>query len=84
MEFRPVNVTMIFMVSTNLSSNILFNTFITRVAERIRPIIDEAVKISTLESTHFISLPLVIDPQLVDKLVTFQNTISKTSTLSGL
>ncbi|GJV49002.1 activating signal cointegrator 1 complex subunit 1 [Tanacetum coccineum] len=34
-----------------------------------------AVKSSALDYSHFISLPLAIHPQLVDKLVNFQNSI---------
>ncbi|KAI3737646.1 hypothetical protein L2E82_27655 [Cichorium intybus] len=48
---------------------------ITRASERIQLIIDEAVKSSALDYSHFISLPLAIHPQLVDKLVNFQNSI---------
>ncbi|GKC65665.1 activating signal cointegrator 1 complex subunit 1 [Tanacetum coccineum] len=48
---------------------------IARASERIQLIIDEAVKSSALDYSHFISLPLAIHPQLVDKLVNFQNSI---------
>ncbi|KAL6193401.1 hypothetical protein ACLB2K_034485 [Fragaria x ananassa] len=35
----------------------------------------EAVKIPSLDYSHFISLPLAIHPELVDKPVNFQNSI---------
>lgn len=35
----------------------------------------QTVKSSALDYSHFISLPLAINPQLVDKLVNFQNSI---------
>ncbi|CAI9267519.1 unnamed protein product [Lactuca saligna] len=48
---------------------------VTRASERIQLIIDETVKSSALDYSHFISLPLAINPQLVDKLINFQNSI---------
>ncbi|KAI4329224.1 hypothetical protein L6164_021511 [Bauhinia variegata] len=42
---------------------------------RIQAIIDEAVKSRNLDYSHFISLPLAIHPELVDKLISFQNSI---------
>ncbi|GKC71594.1 activating signal cointegrator 1 complex subunit 1, partial [Tanacetum coccineum] len=48
---------------------------IARASERIQLIIDEAVKSSALDYSHFISLPLAIHPQLVEKLVDFQNSV---------
>ncbi|XP_050286103.1 uncharacterized protein LOC126725417 isoform X8 [Quercus robur] len=44
-------------------------------SEKIRTIIDEAVKSPNLEYSHFISLPLAVDPELVNKLLNFQNSI---------
>lgn len=35
----------------------------------------QAIKSPTLDYTHFVSLPLAIHPQLVEKLVNFQNSI---------
>ncbi|KAK2654750.1 hypothetical protein Ddye_014606 [Dipteronia dyeriana] len=48
---------------------------VTRASERIQTIIDEAVKSPALDYSHFVSLPLAIHPELVDKLVKFQNSI---------
>ncbi|KAL3528722.1 hypothetical protein ACH5RR_008044 [Cinchona calisaya] len=49
---------------------------LTRASKRIHEIIDEAVKSPSLDYSHFVSLPLAIHhPQLVDKLVQFQNSI---------
>ncbi|KAG7997761.1 hypothetical protein I3843_01G226100 [Carya illinoinensis] len=48
---------------------------ITRASENIQKIIDEAVKSPSLDYSHFISLPLAIHPELVDKLFNFQNSI---------
>ncbi|KAL5756024.1 hypothetical protein ACOSP7_020452 [Xanthoceras sorbifolium] len=48
---------------------------VTRASERIQTIIDEAVKSPTLDYSHFVSLPLAIHPELVDKLFNFQNSI---------
>ncbi|KAH0982578.1 hypothetical protein GBA52_009755 [Prunus armeniaca] len=48
---------------------------ISRASEKIHMIIDEAVKSQNLDYSHFISLPLAIHPELVDKLVNFQNSI---------
>ncbi|XP_075666537.1 uncharacterized protein LOC142636271 isoform X2 [Castanea sativa] len=43
--------------------------------EKIQTIIDEAVKSPNLDYSHFISLPLAIHPELVNKLLNFQNSI---------
>ncbi|KAM7475984.1 hypothetical protein LguiB_023227 [Lonicera macranthoides] len=48
---------------------------ITRASEKIKGIIDEAIKGPTLDYSHFVSLPLAIHPELVDKLVNFQSSI---------
>ncbi|KAL5824648.1 hypothetical protein ACOSQ3_020711 [Xanthoceras sorbifolium] len=48
---------------------------VTRASERIQTIIDEAVKSPTLDYSHFVSLPLAIHPEWVDKLFNFQNSI---------
>ncbi|XP_048440018.1 uncharacterized protein LOC103937851 isoform X2 [Pyrus x bretschneideri] len=48
---------------------------ISRASEKIKSIVDQAVKSSNLDYSHFISLPLAIHPELVDKLVNFQNSI---------
>uniref|UniRef100_A0A7N2LM24 A-kinase anchor protein 7-like phosphoesterase domain-containing protein n=1 Tax=Quercus lobata TaxID=97700 RepID=A0A7N2LM24_QUELO len=44
-------------------------------SEKIQTIIDEAVKSPNLEYSHFISLPLAVHPELVNKLLNFQNSI---------
>nr|GEU45287.1 activating signal cointegrator 1 complex subunit 1 [Tanacetum cinerariifolium] len=82
---KEMGIRMIFPTSRNEDSIIIEGASpdsIARAAKRIQPIIDEAVKSSALDNTHFISLPLAIHPQLVDKLVNFQNSVSKSSTLS--
>ncbi|TXG68933.1 hypothetical protein EZV62_003868 [Acer yangbiense] len=48
---------------------------VTRASERIQTIIDEAVKSPALDYSHFVSLPLAINLELVDKHVNFQNSI---------
>ncbi|XP_058192511.1 uncharacterized protein LOC131309859 isoform X3 [Rhododendron vialii] len=48
---------------------------VARASERIQVIIDEAVKSPSLEYSHFVSLPLAIHPELVDKLLKFQKSI---------
>lgn len=48
---------------------------ITKASERIQAIVDEAVRSPAYQYSHFVSLPLAIHPELVDKLVRFQCTI---------
>ncbi|KAK8519734.1 hypothetical protein V6N13_104854 [Hibiscus sabdariffa] len=48
---------------------------VTKASKEIQHIIDEAVKTPSLEYSHFVSLPLAIHPELVEKLVNFQNSI---------
>ncbi|XP_048492840.2 uncharacterized protein LOC104904709 isoform X4 [Beta vulgaris subsp. vulgaris] len=48
---------------------------ITKTSEKIQAIVDEAVNSSALNYSHFISLPLAIHYELVDKLTRFQSTI---------
>ncbi|KAF4350888.1 hypothetical protein F8388_008070 [Cannabis sativa] len=48
---------------------------VTQASARIQTIIDQAVKSPSLNYSHFISLPLAIHPDLVDKLIMFQNSI---------
>ncbi|MED6204824.1 hypothetical protein PIB30_012324 [Stylosanthes scabra] len=48
---------------------------VTSAAEKIQAIIDESVNSRNLDYSHFISLPLAIHPELVDKLIKFQNSI---------
>ncbi|KVH97982.1 Protein kinase A anchor protein, nuclear localization signal domain-containing protein, partial [Cynara cardunculus var. scolymus] len=48
---------------------------VARASERIQLIIDEVVKSSALDYSHFVSLPLALYPELVDQLVNFQSSI---------
>lgn len=48
---------------------------ITKASEKIQAVIDEAVKSPSLDYSHFISLPLAVYPELVEKLVRFQSTL---------
>ncbi|KAK8479443.1 hypothetical protein V6N11_057167 [Hibiscus sabdariffa] len=48
---------------------------VTKASKEIQHIIDEAVKTPSLDYSHFVSLPLAIHPELVDKLVNFQNSV---------
>ncbi|CAM8946584.1 unnamed protein product [Rhodiola kirilowii] len=50
-----------------------------RASEKVQIIVDEAVKSPSLNYSHFVSLPLAIHPELVDKLVNFQNFILGTA-----
>ncbi|KAJ7963039.1 Activating signal cointegrator 1 complex subunit 1 [Quillaja saponaria] len=53
----------------------------TRASKKIQAIIDEAVKSPNLNYSHFISLPLAIHPDIVDKLFSFQSSILGNSEL---
>lgn len=48
---------------------------ITRASEKIQAVINEAVESPILDYSHFISLPLAVYPELVDKLVRFQTIV---------
>ncbi|XP_038984997.1 activating signal cointegrator 1 complex subunit 1-like isoform X2 [Phoenix dactylifera] len=48
---------------------------VTKASEKIATIVEEAVKSPRLDYSHFISLPLAIHPELVEKLNHFQNSI---------
>ncbi|XP_039125192.1 LOW QUALITY PROTEIN: uncharacterized protein LOC120261383 [Dioscorea cayenensis subsp. rotundata] len=48
---------------------------VNKAAAKIKSVIEEAIKSPSLDYSHFISLPLAIHPELVDKLHSFQNTI---------
>lgn len=48
---------------------------VTKASEKIQSIIDEAIKSPRLDYSHFVSFPLAIHPELVEKLTNFQNTI---------
>ncbi|KAH0934289.1 hypothetical protein HID58_011406 [Brassica napus] len=56
---------------------------VTKASERIATIIHEVVKSPTLDYSHFVSLPLAIHPELVAKLVNFQNSILGNNSLAG-
>ncbi|GAB2293515.1 hypothetical protein Dimus_027722 [Dionaea muscipula] len=57
---------------------------ITEASEKIQLIIDQAVKSPILDYSHFISLPLAIHPELVDKLVRFQKSILEHVSKEGI
>ncbi|XP_052477380.1 uncharacterized protein LOC105799065 isoform X2 [Gossypium raimondii] len=48
---------------------------VAKASEEIQRVIDEAVKTTSFDYSHFVSLPLAIHPELVSKLVGFQNSI---------
>ncbi|OMO54027.1 hypothetical protein CCACVL1_28116 [Corchorus capsularis] len=48
---------------------------VTIASKEIQRIVDEAVNSPILDFSHFVSLPLAIHPELVEKLVNFQNSI---------
>ncbi|XP_061374800.1 uncharacterized protein LOC133317024 isoform X2 [Gastrolobium bilobum] len=48
---------------------------VTSASEKIQAIIDETVRSRNLDYSHFISLPLAIHPDLVNKLINFQHSI---------
>lgn len=75
---KEMGIRILFPSSRNEESIIIEGTSsdsLARASERIQLIIDEAVKSSALDYSHFISLPLAIYPELVDKLFNFQNSI---------
>ncbi|KAI3935005.1 hypothetical protein MKW98_009924 [Papaver atlanticum] len=48
---------------------------VTKASKKIQTVLDKAVNSPFLDYSHFISLPLAIHPELVDKLVNFQSSI---------
>ncbi|XP_047330760.1 uncharacterized protein LOC124934296 isoform X2 [Impatiens glandulifera] len=48
---------------------------VTKASEKIESIIEEVTKSSSVDYSHFISLPLAVHPELVDKLFNFQRSI---------
>ncbi|CAN7011122.1 unnamed protein product [Brassica rapa subsp. trilocularis] len=56
---------------------------VSKASERIATIVDEVVKSPSLDYSHFVSLPLAIHPELVAKLVNFQNSILGNNSLAG-
>ncbi|RZC90525.1 hypothetical protein C5167_029656 [Papaver somniferum] len=48
---------------------------VTKASKKIQTVLEKAVNSPFLDYSHFISLPLAIHPELVDKLVNFQSSI---------
>ncbi|XXG56692.1 hypothetical protein AAC387_Pa03g4041 [Persea americana] len=48
---------------------------VTEASDKIKVVLEEAIKSPQLDYSHFISLPLAIHPRLVEKLIDFQNSI---------
>ncbi|RWR77853.1 activating signal cointegrator 1 complex subunit 1 isoform X2 [Cinnamomum micranthum f. kanehirae] len=48
---------------------------VTKASDKIKVVLEEAIKSPQLDYSHFISLPLAIHPELVEKLIDFQNSI---------
>lgn len=48
---------------------------VARASDGVQSIIDETVKSRNLDYSHFVSLPLAIHPELVNKLINFQNSV---------
>ncbi|KAI3845651.1 hypothetical protein MKX03_006631 [Papaver bracteatum] len=48
---------------------------VTKASKKIQVVLEKAVNSPFLDYSHFISLPLAIHPELVDKLVNFQSSI---------
>ncbi|XP_006343094.1 activating signal cointegrator 1 complex subunit 1 isoform X3 [Solanum tuberosum] len=48
---------------------------VARASDRVQAVIDETVKSRNLDYSHFVSLPLAIHPELVNKLINFQNSV---------
>ncbi|KAK8956931.1 hypothetical protein KSP39_PZI001494 [Platanthera zijinensis] len=48
---------------------------VTRASKKITNIIEQAVKSPNLDYSHFVSLPLAIHPELVEKLQSFQKSV---------
>ncbi|XP_022033663.1 uncharacterized protein LOC110935597 isoform X3 [Helianthus annuus] len=68
---------LIFPPSRNDESLIIEGTSesVAKASERIQLLIDEVVKSPALDYSHFVSLPLALHPQFIDKLIGFQNSI---------
>lgn len=56
---------------------------VTTATETIQHILDEAVKSPSLQYSHFISLPLAVHTELVEKLTDFQNSVLPLSGSAG-
>lgn len=56
---------------------------VTTATETIQHILDEAVKSPSLQYSHFISLPLAVHTELVEKLTDFQNSVLALSGSAG-
>ncbi|KAJ8755860.1 hypothetical protein K2173_024405 [Erythroxylum novogranatense] len=75
---EEMGVKIIFPSKKNVESITIEGTSVdslTRASERVQAIIDEAAKSPNLDYSHFVSLPLAIHPELVEKLTHFQNYI---------
>ncbi|KAL8465939.1 hypothetical protein ACS0TY_035154 [Phlomoides rotata] len=48
---------------------------VTQASEKIQSLIDKTVNSRDFDYSHFVSLPLAIHPELVKKLLNFQNTV---------
>ncbi|KAJ4831721.1 hypothetical protein Tsubulata_038270 [Turnera subulata] len=58
------------------------NDSVNRASEKFQALMDKAIASPNLDYSHFVSLPLAIHPELVDKLVKFQNSILGNSNAS--
>ncbi|MQL91999.1 hypothetical protein Taro_024625 [Colocasia esculenta] len=56
---------------------------VSKAADKINRVLEEAINSSLLDYSHFVSLPLAIHPELVDKLNNFQNSILGNSSPDG-
>ncbi|PKA54435.1 hypothetical protein AXF42_Ash000268 [Apostasia shenzhenica] len=51
------------------------NENVTEASEKVRNILEQATKSPNLDYSHFVSLPLAIHPELLEKLQKFQNSV---------
>ncbi|XP_011004928.1 PREDICTED: uncharacterized protein LOC105111312 isoform X2 [Populus euphratica] len=82
---EEMGVKIVFPLSKNEESIViegLSTDCVTRASKKIQAIMDEAIE-SNLDYSHFVSLPLAIYPELIDKLVNFQNSILGTNDVSA-
>ncbi|XP_077218551.1 uncharacterized protein LOC143852815 isoform X2 [Tasmannia lanceolata] len=73
-----IGVKIIFPSSKVESSIVIEGTSIenvTKASEKIKVVLEQAIKSPNLDYSHFVSLPLAIHPGLVEKLTDFQNSI---------
>uniref|UniRef100_A0A7N0RH00 K Homology domain-containing protein n=1 Tax=Kalanchoe fedtschenkoi TaxID=63787 RepID=A0A7N0RH00_KALFE len=79
---EEMGVKIIFPASKNEESIIIEGTThesVKGALEKVQVIVDEAINSPNLNYSHFVSLPLAIHPKLVEKLVSFQNSILGTA-----